>query len=727
VDVSNARGPKRMQRCLGTTMPRARTRFALVVAAAALIVAVLAPAAPAALAPGVPVVPAPGVPGNGRAWELVTPPEFDLFSIGAINGVSANGDRMVFRTLGPLAGAQGTSLLPATFAIRGPGGWNTASVTPPDSTRLLPQGPTKPVAFNPAMTSAIWLGEIPLSGGEGQLALYRRNDADQFSLISELGDGSSLNDFLGASSDLGRVFFVSAKHLLPGDAGRTAGKSLYEASGSGLHLVDVAGNGSLLSDCGVKTWGVNGSRDGMDISEDGRRVYFVTQPCEGGGGTSRVYLREDGGTAKEISATQCTGPGCGLPQDADFLGATPDGASAFIFSTERLTNEDADEGPDLYRYDVGSGNLTLVTTTGPTASPVPVRPSLNGSRVFFCSGDEVDRELVVADEHGIRPLPSPPAAEPCGALLASPGNVGIQWSANGRYALLTTEGSLSAGDTDTTWDVYRYDGVSGDFSDLSLGENGAGNGPFEVRLAEVPNGFGASFYLSSRAMSDSGKEVFFSTVEALLPQDRNAVGDVYEWANGSLSLVSDGVGASTATLLGASPDGSTVFFKTAATLLPRDRDGGASDIYAAVVGGGFPEPAPPSECLSACGPADGGRLSSPTPASAEALRGGIRLRPLDAAARRRIVASGLLTVLAEVPQAGNLSASAKARVGRKLKTIAAASEKVGQPGPVRLSMQLSKEARRRLAAGKDLRVELALKLASLPGRERASFKLEASR
>jgi hypothetical protein len=72
--------------------------------------------------------------------------------------------------------------------------------------------------------------------------------------------------------------------------------------------------------------------------------------------------------------------------------------------------------------------------------------------------------------------------------------------------------------------------------------------------------------------------VFFSTVEALVPEDVNGRSDAYEWENGEVHLLTDGVTGSDSYFLDASPDGSDVFVVTRARLSGWDSDG-SYDLY----------------------------------------------------------------------------------------------------------------------------------------------------
>jgi hypothetical protein len=128
-------------------------------------------------------------------------------------------------------------------------------------------------------------------------------------------------------------------------------------------------------------------------------------------------------------------------------------------------------------------------------------------------------------------------------------------------------------------------------------------------------------------MSENGQEVFFQTTARLVPQDTNSTltgsssrgedpgMDVYEWeadgaeeaprvfcrvVNGCTHLVSSGEEVGPAVFLGASLDGKNLFFVTDAQLVPQATPE-FTNIYDARVGGGFPQPAPVSECLSCQG------------------------------------------------------------------------------------------------------------------------------
>ena len=99
-------------------------------------------------------------------------------------------------------------------------------------------------------------------------------------------------------------------------------------------------------------------------------------------------------------------------------------------------------------------------------------------------------------------------------------------------------------------------------------------------------------------LSDKG-QVFFSTAEALLPQDTNGVADVYEYdaESETLRLLSPGTGSNPTTFADASANGEDVFVQTRQQLVSEDHDP-LVDLYDVRLGGGFPAPSVPAGCVA---------------------------------------------------------------------------------------------------------------------------------
>lgn len=717
IPVSHFEAPKRQSQ----RAPGRRHRLAGLALTIAVALLATAPASPAAVAPGTPLPVAPGVPTQGRAWELVTLPDTFSAFLFQVLALSPEGDRIFYTTVGPLPDSPTgePQIAPAT-ATRGADGWVNATVP-----ALFPDFEEEPVpvAIAPDFETSLWRNRMP----SGEVGLFRRTADGEYTLLVSGLTHLDPPLLLANSTDLGHVVVRSERHLLPADASRTSGASIYELVGSALRLVDVGNDGALISNCGSR--GVTPN----SISRDGRRIFFSAAP--GCGESRRVYLRTDGATTTEISAPQCSLPDCGPEADVTFVGATPNGSGAFLVTAQKLTNDDGDSRADLYGYDVASGTLTLVSTSVGGNDLIPtteaVHVSADGSHATFGAVEQIGPgetsapRLYITDGSGQNLVPG-----------AVPSKF-LQVSADGRYTVFATPAPVVAGDVDESLDVYRYDSETATVDRISAGSTGE-NGPFAATIE--PYLLGGSFpayeptdaNLPYRVMSDDGSRVFFTTAEDLLPEDQNDLPDVYEWTVEGLGLVSSGAGdgewkhegVDAETIFGTTtPDGRSVLFLTGDTLLPRDRDGGDNDFYVARIGGGFDEPSPPAACSDQCGPSPRGRSDRPLPASAQPAAKSIRVARLDPAARRRIAATGWIELLVEVPKAGRLSAEARARVGRHERTIAAASVKVAEPGPARLRMRLSGGARRVLARGGGLSVRLAVRLSRLDSSRRIGFQL----
>jgi len=689
---------------------RLATAASALLTGALLALPALAAAAPV---PGTPDPVAAGVPGYGRAWELVTPPDVTPERLFAGIGrspfvaVSTSGDRVAYETDNASPEAVFGGIFEAALAVRGTDGWvnKPLDLPYPELSSLLrllfwEEGLR---AFDPELKTSIWGNSLPAP--ESGLGLFTRADDGTYSPLVRMGEAKDA-EFVAASEDLQRVFFSSADHLLPADASRTAGRSVYEFSNSELHLVDVEDGGSLISPCGSQ-W--------LDSSTDGLRAFFSSKPACGA--HERIYLRA-GGHTTEISASRCTlsAPECGPEADVAFAGATPSGSVAYISTAQRLTNDDTNEYRDLYRYDVASGNLTLLTprTAGSTGTIADiyfgVSSSNDGSRTYFPvtgqlipgQGATAAPNLYLADSQGLHFI---------GQLS---GSQRFQASADGRYVFFTSSAQLAPGDSDESSDIYRYDLTTGHYLLISAGVDGSGNGPLLAELAEN---------------TDVSQRVFLTTREPLLPQDHNELEDVYEWTEaGGLGLVSAGTPGYEGEYMGATTDGRTVLFRTGATLVPRDRDGGELDIYAARVGGGFPEPAAAAGC-GAGGPCEAPVAGTPHRALSIAGPGKplIGLAPIDVAARRQLVAKGTTTLLLEVPAPGRVTARGSARVGAHSKTVATGAAVAKAAGPVRMRLRLTKVAQRSLAQGHDLRVRLTLSLPTQKATKKEGLMLRSAR
>lgn len=646
---------------------------------------------------------AEAVPANGRAWELITPgePVAAMISTAMLSG--EDDSRVLYSSVGPMPGAaSGTLFASVNTAERGAAGWLNLPIGFPFSVYsdefFLQLLPISYVAFSTDEQSSLWSSAVPLTPDgppEETLGLYRLGPDGKLAFIAEAsGFGGLFRGFADMPGDGTRVIFSSSTHILPADASRTSGESLYQWNESGMSLVDVSTTGSLLSTCGSTISNSNG------VSAAGNRIFFTSGACPG---PKRVYLREDNSVTVEVSASHCTRADCNAPTNVAFAGATPDGEHAFLTTSQQLTDNDTDETRDLYRYDVGSGALTLLTVAQPEADGAVkedlVHPSMDGGRVYFNAGGRLvtgegpttGTNLYVSDQAGLRFVCPIEASDQ------------VQLSDSGQKALLSTNAALVEGDIDGRKDVYLYDAADHTFTWLSTGPMG-GNSPVDANIA-IPLFEPEESFLQTtlshapgRAITAAGDQSFFSTPESLTPADVNEKADVYEWTNGELGLVSSGRASTNVRFGGISADGRTALFETSASLTAGDRDGGDRDLYVAQVGGGFPsEKAEP-------GTGENSPLPRPpvreVPASASPLPRTHKeaFRLIGIRAETLAHRNHGLVLLLDAPNPGRVSALAfKYRRHGKRTVLARGSAGAIRPGKVKIQLRLNDAGERILA------------------------------
>jgi hypothetical protein len=154
----------------------------------------------------------------------------------------------------------------------------------------------------------------------------------------------------------------------------------------------------------------------------------------------------------------------------------------------------------------------------------------------------------------------------------------IQVSADGRYAAFITKSRLSGYDNAGHAEMYLYDDATGKLVCASCIPDGS------------PPSHDAQGSTDGIFMSDDG-HAFFTTLDSLTPRDADGLPDVYEYTEGRPQLITTGVAAQgnpSTGLVGVSADGVDVYFLTLDTLVPQDHNGPFLKFYDARAGGGFP-------------------------------------------------------------------------------------------------------------------------------------------
>jgi hypothetical protein len=677
-------------------------------------------------------------PPQGRTWELVTPPDPHGRPARSVLGITTTGDRVLYATSGSLPGAPAGSSFAPNLAVRKPHGWES---TPLGFAFSVPTAgaPPRPAAADEDMSHMIWWSTFPLVPGAPSFpstGIYSGTSGTP----TLLGDGGSGFQFYAASTDLRTLVFQTQTALLPADV-RTSGRQVYELGPAGLRLAGVDNAGFPLSACGAIV-GADENTSGVDFqpnasSRDGRRIFLSSPDSASCGGTRRVYMRENGATTTEISASRCTRADCNTPRTVSFMGATPSGSTAYLSTEQQLTDDDVDGSRDLYRYDVASGVLTRVTVAPPGVPagvvPTSVFTSDDGSRVYFVAtgalvpgAPAAGRKIYVADDRGIRYVA--PLADTdrwatslqLGGVGSSAGIEGVQLTGDGSRLLFASVLQITADDTDASKDVYLYDWNDDTVTRVSAAA-GNGNGGFDADFMESQVLFAPAVPAAPlgghprRSLTDDGRRVFFTTAEALVDADENTTPDVYEWSEGDLRLVTSGAPGSDGVLYRwASADGSTVFFATNESLVPADDDGGDADLYAAREAGGFPptDPAPTACSGGGCAEQPFERLHRPVPATVGfglRRRDALQALPISSRARRRAAISGQLRLRVRVRAPGRVVARALSRIAGRTRIVARSEAAAGRAGAVLLRLRLSSLGRRQLSRTGTLRLRIVLR------------------
>jgi len=674
-----------------------------------------------------------------RAYEMVSPPYKEGFPV---NLRAFSDDGIVsYRSPGTFAGnPSGVLLAKGYYATRSAAGWITTAPSPHEAiydTRT--NGGIQ--AESSDLRRSLWVmsrRDVP----EDEFGLWLRGPDGVFTRIGNAGFATAMVPTIGGvSDDLSHIVF---NYALAGSAVSTALREYVGTGNSGPARevsVDNFGQPTPAETCNP------------DMSGDGRVIVFMAGCNLDLGIRRQVWARVGGSVSVAVSRSECTrtsgdlGGACNGVSPAMNEGAADDGSRVFFTTSQQLVNGDTDTGNDLYACDISAGELVPVGAANPcaplrqvsgTAADAQVENvveiSDDGSRVYFVARGVLADNLGASDVGALAGaanlyLWERNGAHPAGqtqfvARLDSPIIPQVQMTPDGRYLVFVTGSGLvtegPGADTDGgASDVYRYDASTGVMVRVSTSvAGGGGNAP----------GFAAG--LGESSITSDGSTVIFGSGEALSLADTNGGGDVYSWRDGHVSLISAGGGSP----LGITPSGRDIFFETGAPVLPADGDV-IGDIYTARVGGGFDPPRPSASCsgdgcqgLLSGGPGLSGPRSGLSgdgdPADAGVV---LSLRAVTVAQRRRLAATGKLTVTVKANKAGRVSATARAKIGGRSVAVGSGRQTMATPGAVAVSLRLSRDARSQLAARGRLTVKVVVSHSKATRGRSVTLKLTRAR
>jgi hypothetical protein len=388
------------------------------------------------------------------------------------------------------------------------------------------------------------------------------------------------------------------------------------------------------------------------ISADGRRIFFTANLGSCGVlGCGSLYMREDNGSPSaetvQLNVSErtdcadhhpCSGtpePDPGGTQPASYWDASVDGSRVFFTSPEALT-DDAQAGGSgvekLYMYDTTKPasdphNLTLLSSdhepadVGSSVTGV-IGASEDGHYVYFTASNQLvsgrpsfrtdalylwhdgqvsfvgpltgglDSEDNVSNGSLVFNILKQARVSPDGRTL-------LFSSADGSTLLSPPYNQPSGGCTEQDGssarcrELYVYKAATDQLLCASCNPSGAPASSTASTGARYRTGVTWPLLHLNRALSASGRYVFFNSADALVPEDTNGVFDAYRYdtQTAEVRLLSGGTDSFNSFFLEAGESGRDAFFTTNQSLVGWDADRN-SDLYDARVGGGFPEPLP---------------------------------------------------------------------------------------------------------------------------------------
>ncbi|HET9593255.1 MAG TPA: hypothetical protein VFP17_10095, partial [Solirubrobacterales bacterium] len=310
--------------------------------------------------------------------------------------------------------------------------------------------------------------------------------------------------------------------------------------------------------------------------------------------------------------------------DAQVVNVSRDGSHVYFLSESQLDGSEGTSGePNLYVWDGQSVKYIATVLPSDRESTSGEGPHQAGLARWTSWAVNPDRDMAGAGGRG--PGADSSRTTPDGSVIAFESRASLTSFAN-------------AGHTE----VYRYDDTSGDLlcvsCDPSVSPPTSDAHLQNLKIAHPPT--------IIHNLSADGTRIFFETSDPLVGRDVDGINDVYEWekqsgsAIPSVNLISSGQSAAYPApeagdfpipapnvLMGATPEGNDVFFLSQDALTAGAGSGGASAIYDARIGGGFPHPASVAACtdLGVCqaGSASGAPVLTP-PRSSRRTKGNVK-------------------------------------------------------------------------------------------------------
>jgi hypothetical protein len=662
--------------------------------------------------------------------------------------LSADGSRALYVVVG---GAPGSSSgqLSVKLAQRDPVlGWRTTDALPgPDSVIDGRYNPGFATADLSQFTMTVVNGVIKLLS---PATLVRMDDARHQTVLQEFPQNVNDLQFGAASDDLSHVFIKVPTQFDPDHLPGT--ENVYDFGSGSPVLVSRLPDGSVPA-CGVPTDTISGFASQATfahvsqhwVSSDGTKVFFESQGNDCSGPRELYQRNLASGTTTLVSGPVASGSDLGVDAPG-LVRAAADNSWVIYRTASALDALDANADIDLYRW-TADGQNTCLTCAVPDAAamsgPRTAIASEDGARAYFVSQNQLvagrgapgaDNIYVSHVVGGVRQIDYVAPAIPGTGLTVTPA-LGADISSDGRMlAFVSNQPAVTTDDNGGFDQYYLYDDGTQSVTCVSCPHG-------RLPTSSVPTSLSGTTSTSldvGHALSPDGTRFAFVTTDALAPQDVNGGQDLYEWHDGRIGLITDGIVANQSVAVGdVASDGRDVLFRAQGRLAPGAQDD-STQMYVARIGGGFPAssqvsaecdgeqcqgtPAQPPAIARAGTQAVAG---DEAPSAGGGTTGRFALAALGARQRAVLARSGHAVLKVHVPASGTVSATARARIGRRARTVASDSARAHGAGTVSLRLRLSRAARARLAAGHDLRVAIVVRFSGAGGARRLTLVLRA--
>ena len=616
-----------------------------------------------------------------RAYELVSPPGATVYlnPNGGVEGARAaaastsSGSAIGWFSYYPPPGFDSDGM--QLVSLRTGSGWSTQEAIPQQSTNsgaLLGCGGY--VYLSSELTKGILAdGQRSIGAEQGAQQLCGRNEPSlvegepegfqnlfvheigraAYSLVNVTPGGVVPSDahLQAFATDFSRVVFSESARLTD-DA--PSGEVLYEWGEGSVHLVSVLPDGEpvpgRLVDGQSSVVVLSFAPFMHGVSSDGSRVFFEAE--------GNLYLRENADQAQSTLGPkdECleqkkactlkidTSVAGGVGGGGGFVAANEDGTTVFFTDggVAKLTADTvATSGPNLYEFDVSTGQLTDLTPS----TQVDVRGFVgfgeetgNAERLYVVakgvlSGANVEGQAPQAGANNLYEIV--PGQSPVFVATLAAADAGdwqnefrqAEASPNGRYLAFGSVAQLTGydnSDVNTSApdsELFLFDAQTGRVSCVSCAATEPPTGPSGISTTEESNALAESPGYLRRNVRDDGR-VLFNSMSSLVRSDINGQSDVYEYENGQDHLISSGTSIAGSYFYEASgknretgQEGEDVFFASSQRLVDGDTGNGPV-LYDARVNGGFvAAPTERAPCDENC--RNGAQESSPpaTPAS----------------------------------------------------------------------------------------------------------------